>query len=302
MYIIYYSGQNLVYFDYNDDGGKTMTSDLQIKQDLDNGLGIISISKKYHIGVSRVQRVKKNGAYYKNLTDNTIVFTSKKITLEEQLFHYLTHENIVHNIYANKSDMVNNRAIIPRITDFIIVYLNLGIKNRDNIERRYRRYYKKQDKFVKCNHSGIIDRYFFGVGYEFIQSEEIIIQGNYYLDDNGMPRGWGLWSIYISEDWEYYLKEYISICLKYNFTKEKDLMIHMKNLINKRDYSKEDKYNRLKYNYINSIVTIRLIKRFRGEINLTNNRILYMDLRAYYNKLLPEKYNKIIKTYLDKIA
>lgn len=71
-----------------------MNKDLQIKQDLDNGLGIISISKKYHIGVSRVQKVKKNGAYYLNLKTQEVIFTSKKISIEQQITHYIVNEKL----------------------------------------------------------------------------------------------------------------------------------------------------------------------------------------------------------------
>lgn len=71
-----------------------MNKDLQIKQDLDNGLGIISISKKYNIGVSRVQKVKKNGAYYKNLKTQEVIFTSKKISIEQQITHYIVNEKL----------------------------------------------------------------------------------------------------------------------------------------------------------------------------------------------------------------
>lgn len=71
-----------------------MNKDLQIKQDLDNGLGIISISKKYNIGVSRVQKVKKNGAYYLNLKTQEVIFTSKKISIEQQITHYIVNEKL----------------------------------------------------------------------------------------------------------------------------------------------------------------------------------------------------------------
>lgn len=280
-----------------------MTEDITIKKELDNGVGILSIAKKYNIGVSRVQKVKTQGRYYLDLLSGEIIFASKKISLEEQVFHYLSQDIALNTLYVEKDIFLKNRAVVPRITNFMIAYMNLGIHNRNSLETRFRGYYNKKTlKLVGCNENGDVDSYFLEVLIDFISGEQSTISKNYYLDEHGMPRGWGLWSLYISEQWETYLMIYIKCCLSNKFKTDAQLRKYMlkkwQDVALKNNIDDKTLKKHLKYNYINSLVALKLIRKFKGKVDLSIDRILWMDLRAYRKGLVSKEFTEIIKEHL----
>lgn len=278
-------------------------NDLKIKELLDKGKTINFISTYLGVNHKVVEKVKKRGRYYLDLLSGEIVFTSKKISLEEQVFHYLSQDIALKTVYVEKDSFIKNRAVVPRITNFIIAYMSLGIQNRSSLEVRFRGYYKKKTlKLVGCNENGEVDSYFFQVLTDFISGEHIIISKNYYLDKHGMPKGWGLWSLYISERWEKYLMEYVNCGLDNQFKTDTQIRQYMfrkwKSITPQTDIDKEKIERHLTYNYINSLVAMKLIRKFKGEVDLSKDRILWMDLRAYYKGLVPKRFVEIIEEHL----
>lgn len=71
-----------------------MNKDLQIKQLLDAGRSIRNIANELGVSDKTVQKVKKNGAYYLNLKTQEVIFTSKKISIEQQITHYIVNEKL----------------------------------------------------------------------------------------------------------------------------------------------------------------------------------------------------------------
>lgn len=69
-----------------------MELDLLIKKDLDDGITWDTIVKKYKIGKSTIKKVKEQGRFYLDLDTKDIVLTSKAMTTEEQIFHYIMNE------------------------------------------------------------------------------------------------------------------------------------------------------------------------------------------------------------------
>lgn len=71
-----------------------MNKDLQIKQLLDAGKSIRNIASELGVSDKTVQRVKKYGAYYINLKTQEIIFSSKKISIEQQITNYIANKKL----------------------------------------------------------------------------------------------------------------------------------------------------------------------------------------------------------------
>lgn len=285
--------------------------ELEIYNQLKKGSNIKTLAKKYGISRTKVRDIKDKGRYYLNMSNNEVIFTSKSISFEEQAFHYI-HSNInsFNGCNINKPKEIIERPIVPRLTNFFTGYFDLKCdpSSKKILEKKLRGWSKKDIKLVGCNDKGIVDEEISNIFYkEFLFLEKDIISKNYYYDENSLPRGWKLWYLKISDSWLYYLKEYIDTHLDKKLT-EKELYNNImekilnekKSLKNNNTESIEKINQKIKFNYINSKIAYLLVKRYGDKVykRLERNRILYMDLTAYYEGLLPEGMAEVVKKYI----
>lgn len=135
-----------MYFDYDsqlqrEEKMKDL-NEIEIKKCYDNGESVYSLSKRLEVNKSVINRIINNGRYYIDINTGNIIFTAKKISLEEQQFNYLCY-------YAT----TNNKNINTSINQRLAEYLNIN-------DSQTHRWSKKDYRLIGCNRQGIIDSYF----------------------------------------------------------------------------------------------------------------------------------------------
>lgn len=141
--------------------------ELLIKQDLDDGIGMLSIAKKYGVGTSMVQKVKKQGKYYLNPDTGEEEFSAKKIPIERQIYHYLLYRNEIKNYeklekylnvtrstifrWKDKPKLIDINMIMNKVNEFLGLQQTITPK-----ERKKRKTKKKRNRiglyFLYQNH------------------------------------------------------------------------------------------------------------------------------------------------------
>lgn len=312
--------------------------ELNIKNDLDNGFTWDHIVEKYNVSRTKIQKIKNNGRWYVDMSTGETVFTSKSISIHEQVFHYIASQIELYDkasVYIDKLKIVKDRVVAPRICNWLMGEFNISHEHRESMERKCRGWLKKDVKLVKCVDGEVEDdikRY----ACSFCCNEESTISKNYYLDENLAPRGWRLWSLKVSEDWLIYLSQYIQVYLSrgasesdlrdYMYKKIQEEIAEDKILYSIEGISEDEikelidkKYKkRLYYNFINSRVAIRVVEYIRkvypystDEMIISNlrtnidrrtiylNPLLYMDITAYKQGLLSSEYRSIVESILE---
>lgn len=312
--------------------------ELNIKDDLDKGVSWDEIAKKYGVGKSKIQKIKQHGCWYVDLGTGERVFTSKSVSLHEQLFHHIASqiELFDKSTYIEKKKLIKDRAVAPRICNWLMGKFNIEPSMRDSMERKCRGWHNKDVKLVKSDETGKIDFKIKELAYDFYINEESVISKNYYLDENFAPRGWRLWSFKISDDWLVHLSPYIATHIitgydeptlrEYMYNNllksiERDREELIKSGLDKKQIEEEldDRYKKkLRYNFINSRVSIRIVQYVRkiyGDISndviiynskiekavrsIYLNPILYMDITAYRMGLLSREYSDLVKLIME---
>lgn len=290
--------------------------ELLIKKDLDNGIGILSVAKKYGVGTSKVQKIKEQSRYYLDINTGMVVFTSKKVSIEEQQFNYLCYKNNLEGkclFGYQKNDIVRNRADNPRLA----VYLGV---NRSQTSR----WSKKDMRLFGCDKNGKADDILYICASQFMLLETKKFQENaYYIDKNGLVKGYKLWYVQISQGWLYYLKkyayDYVHIKQKggssedyYSFVKNKYVDDSEYLVINSRVGKQLGKWiikqlSKYSFDYISESIELELTPYWEMDDNFWKRRdnndlyvpnIFYVEKGAYYNNLLSEEYREKVSKYI----
>lgn len=119
--------------------------ELEIFKLLQKGTSIRQIASLLDVGVKKVRIVKEQGRFYLDLDTKDIVFTSKAIPTEEQIFHYI---------------MTETQADFTSIVKFI--------DNKHSAT--VRRWRNKEIKLVGCDEQGNIDENIIEAKEEFIRA------------------------------------------------------------------------------------------------------------------------------------
>lgn len=198
---------------------------------LKEGLSMYQISKIFKVDKKKVKNIKENGKWYINLYTNELVFTSKKITIEEQVFYYLYNLLEKEQGKSNFSEFLKEESYIKerkisstlkkkRLHLRVALWLVAGEEENINMMSSKCNYWlnKKEDKLVGYNlEFETINKEILELGEEFKKTEMEVFEKSYFYDEEvGYPRGYKLWFIdiykrpqllYHSLNW---VKEYIS--------------------------------------------------------------------------------------------
>lgn len=117
-----------------------MNRDLEIKKDLDRGMSQRKVAEKYGVSRKVVENIIKQGRYYFDINSGEIVFGSKTISQEEQMFNYLYS----YNETANNSVLSKNIAVTNTL---LADYLSV---NRSQTNR----WSKKPQRLFGCDSKG----------------------------------------------------------------------------------------------------------------------------------------------------
>lgn len=293
-----------------------MNKDLEIKKLLEQGKTIKYISELLRINHKVVEKVKKQGRYYLDINTGMIVFTSKKVSIEEQQFNYLCYKNNLEDKYLfefQKNDIVRNRADNPRLA----VYLGVN-------SSQTHRWSKKDMRLFGCDKYGKADDVLYICASQFMLLETKKFQENaYYIDKNGLVKGYKLWYVQISQGWLYYLKkyayDYVHIKQKggssedyYNFVKNKYVDDSEYLTINSRVGKQLGKWiikqlSKYSFDYISESIELELTPYWEMDDNFWKRRdnndlyvpnIFYVEKGAYYNNLLSEEYREKVSKYI----
>lgn len=296
-----------------------MNIELLIKQDLDLGIGILSVAKKYGVGTSKVQKVKEQGRYYFDMNSEEIVFSSKAIKIDEQRFNYICYHNELTNgnlFKYNNKKLFKDRAVNPRLADY------LGV-SRQNTHR----WSKKEQRLFGCNSEGIADRELLEKAQDFLlyETDRFLENRPYEVDEYGYLKGYKLWYIHLSPELLYYGKSYAYYYMNWIKT-NKD-----KNVRDFENYLKEEKYADNEYLYIDARIGVFLgkwiiknSKKYNQEyieraiylkskpcwlktdeeyieedgMDIEIPPVVYIEKGAYYSGLLTEEQKKLIEKYI----
>ena len=291
-------------------------NELEIYNKLTSGASINGLAREYGVDKKKIRSIRENGKYYLNLITGEIKFTAKAIAFEEQLFHYIYNAlgddltDLIGRAYG-KPEKLLTRAIVPRLACFMIGHFKYDYSKKKSFEVKLWGWAKKKDKLVGCDENGTITQAITDILEKFQKSEVETISKNYYLDENGLPRGWNLWSVKISDEWLYYLKKYINESLKnkdFLLNKTELAQIFLNKFLKEKKETKDinliqELNKNIKHNYMNSWVACLLIKKYGNEVfnrlySDDKYRILYLEKSAYYNGLVPPEMEKILIEYL----
>lgn len=294
-----------------------MNKELLIKKDLNLGLSWDKISNKYKVGKSTIKKIVEQGRYYLDIITGEIIFTSKKISKEEQQYNYLCYMNDITDgdtFSKQKNSLISKRAINPRLAVYI------GVDSRQT-----NRWSKKEKRLFGCDENGKADSELDMFGYSFMILEESTFSNkSYHIDKKGMVKGYKLWYVEVSRKWLYYIKNYIYSYIKWiKVNKDKDV---------NEFYEYANKiYHEDEYCYINARVSVEygkwLIKQLnkysfdyikkaidlntKAEWDMTDEdynelnkldinipTIFYLEKDAYYTNLLSSEYKEMVSKYI----
>lgn len=196
---------------------------------LKEGLSMYQISNIFKVDKKKIKNIKENGKWYIDLATNELVFTSKKITIEEQAFYYLyklleeEQEKSSFNEYL-KGNYIKERKLSSTLKKKklhlrVALWLVAGEDESINMMSSKCNYWlNKEDKLVGYNlEVETINKEILELGEEFKKTEMEVFEKSYFYDEEvGYPRGYKLWFIdiykrpqllYHSLKW---IKEYIT--------------------------------------------------------------------------------------------
>lgn len=136
-----------------------MSRDIKIKELIEQGKTIKYISEFMGVNHKVVEKVRKQGKYYLNINTKSIIFTSKSISIEEQIFNYIDNYN---------SDFKYTQSIMSN-------FLKVN-------EKQFFRWKSKEDRLIGCDKYGNIDDKIKNECNIFLSEyENIIINKNYKI-------------------------------------------------------------------------------------------------------------------------
>ena len=149
-------------------------NELEIYNKLTSGASVKGLAKIYGCSRTRIQKIKDNGKYYLNLTTGEIIFTSKAISFDEQLFHQLYVNLEINDLMGmmGKPEIILERAVIPRLANFLMGLYGYDYNKKKSIETKLRGWAKKKDKLVGCDTLGNINQQINDITLDFINNEK----------------------------------------------------------------------------------------------------------------------------------
>lgn len=290
-----------------------MNRDLQIKELLDQKKTIKEISKLMGVNHKVVEKVKKQGRYYLDIKTGEIIFTSKKISFEEQAFNYICFKYGVENgyLYAlSGSKIIQTRSANPRLAVYI------GVNSSQT-----HRWSKKDMRLFEVDEQGEVVESLEDYAVEFeLTEKDKFKETQYYIDDNGMVKGYRLSYITLSRYHLKHIKKYALFYIEYRNSLTQTLKENKRQfyLMCKIKFEDDD----AKFMYINTTIGIELGRwilamgeKYKYEYILKsinhacNNDVtdpyylevpkyFYINKRAYYSDLLSEEYKEMVAEYL----
>ena len=290
-----------------------MNRDLQIKELLDQKKTIKEISKLMGVNHKVVEKVKKQGRYYLDIKSGEIIFTSKKISFEEQAFNYICFKYGVENgyLYAlSGSKIIQTRSTNPRLAVYIGV----------NSSQTHRKRNQDLGVFEEDEQGEVIESLEdYAVEFELTEKDKFK-ETQYYIDDNGMVKGYRLSYITLSRYHLKHIKKYALFYIEYRNSLTQTLKENKRQfyLMCKIKFEDDD----AKFMYINTTIGIELGRwilamgeKYKYEYILKsinhacNNDVtdpyylevpkyFYINKRAYYGDLLSEEYKEKVAEYL----
>lgn len=290
-----------------------MNRDLQIKELLDQKKTIKEISKLMGVNHKVVEKVKKQGRYYLDIKSGEIIFTSKKISFEEQAFNYICFKYGVENgyLYAlSGSKIIQTRSTNPRLAVYI------GVNSSQT-----HRWSKKDMRLFEVDEQGEVIESLEDYAVEFeLTEKDKFKETQYYIDDNGMVKGYRLSYITLSRYHLKHIKKYALFYIEYRNSLTQTLKENKRQfyLMCKIKFEDDD----AKFMYINTTIGIELGRwilamgeKYKYEYILKsinhacNNDVtdpyylevpkyFYINKRAYYGDLLSEEYKEKVAEYL----
>lgn len=296
-------------------------SDKDILMLIEQGYTDTKIRKEYCIDNKRTKSIRElyliNEGWYIDINTNKVVFTSKKITFDEQLFHFLFKNLILYDkptetmLQQDKNLLIKSRKPITRLACYLSVKLS---KDYETLVRNCRNWSKKEVKLVGYNiNKKTIKIDFYDFALDFIQNESFYMSTkSYYYDEiTGYPRGYKLWYIYLTPCFMKYVAPVAWESVKSNNIKSKFISEYTNN-------HKNDKFA-----YIKSLVGFQLGRWIKHKLNQNIQKediqflieeyinlsktiykgielqtIFYCELGAYYSGILTNDMKNKVKELL----
>lgn len=285
--------------------------ELLIKQDLDDGIGMLSIAKKYGVGTSMVQKVKKQGKYYLDIKSGEIIFSAKKISFEEQAFNYLCFKYEDSGYLYTDTD--SSTICSKKATSRLSVYLNVS-------RSQTTRWANKSQRLFEVDENGEVSDALEEYSMEFEKTEKDKFRDRqYYIDEFGLLKGYKLAYIMVSPYHLRHVVKYATLYIDYinslNGKRERKIMYYT---MCKREYADDDG----KYLFINSVVgkelgrwMLKMLEKYSYKYIMQSIRhacdyenmmieylavphIFYFRKKAYYDNLLTEEQKKMVEEYI----
>lgn len=290
-----------------------MNKELEIKEKYDKGATVYSLSKEYSMDKKTIKKIIKQGKYYLDIKSGEIIFTSKKISFEEQTFNYICFKYGVENgyLYAlSGSKIIQTRSANPRLAVYI------GVNSSQT-----HRWSKKDMRLFEVDEQGEVIESLEDYAVEFeLTEKDKFKETQYYIDDNGMVKGYRLSYITLSRYHLKHIKKYALFYIEYRNSLTQMLKENKRQfyLMCKIKFEDDD----AKFMYINTTIGIELGRwilamgeKYKYEYILKsinhacNNDItdpyylevpkyFYINKRAYYSDLLSEEYKERVAEYL----
>lgn len=207
------------------------TKEYHILNAVKENLSVYKICKIFNVDKKKVNMIKQRGSWFIDLNSNELVFTEKNITLEEQLFHYLSF--LLQQQDTNQSlEILAKRKIHLRVINWL--ESEISCKKLTS----YNSWLKKNIKLVGYDvkkddfKSNILE-----IGKLFVETEMLVLEKSYYYDkETGYPKGYKLWFIDLYKN-SYFLKNSLNYILNYiNFKgSDKEYKLSMLYLLSRLD-------------------------------------------------------------------
>lgn len=147
------------------------------------------------IDKKKINNIRKNGSWYIDVMTNELVFTEKKISIEEQIFHYLYKVLKEKENKYGRTSTISNRKIHKRIALWIALNGEFETEEeREKIISRCDKWLKKETKLVGYDKEiKEILREISVLKDVFDETEVTLFSESYIYDkETGYPRGYGL--------------------------------------------------------------------------------------------------------------
>lgn len=175
-----------------------------ILEEFKAGKNISQIANTFKCGRPKVRDIIKHGKWYFDLVSKKLIFTKQKISLVEQLFHFLYDklDSEGKNFKVNKT--LSKKKNNQRVASWLVIFLEKE-EEKEKLIARCNKWFKKEKKLVGFDYvNNQILSEILEVWNEFVENEEELFEKSYYFDnETGYPKGFKLFYC------DLYLKPYM---------------------------------------------------------------------------------------------